>query len=85
MWWQWKWLEADDEDAAYDDEDDGGGDDHPWAIFFFGIHTILHDILGFDTIYHTIFAIFWKVKFGKKFTWNSRQMRKINMKAFLDA
>ena len=28
MWWQWKWLEADDEDAAYDDEDDGGGDDN---------------------------------------------------------
>ena len=57
----------------------------PMSDTFFWIHTILHDILGFDTIYHTIFAIFWKVKFGKKFTWNSRQMRKINMKAFLDA
>ena len=49
----------------------------PLSDIFFGIHTILHDILGFDTIYHTIF--------GKKLTWNSRQMRKINKKAFLDA
>ena len=23
---------------------------HPSAIFFFGVHTILHDILGIDTI-----------------------------------
>jgi len=30
----------------------------PLSDIFFGIHTILHDILGFDTIYHTIFAIF---------------------------
>ena len=33
--------------------------DHPCAISFFRIHTILHDILGFDTIitrYYTIFS-----------------------------
>ena len=33
---------------------------HPWAILIFLIHTILHDILGFDTIitrYYTIFLI----------------------------
>ena len=24
--------------------------DHPSAIFFLGVHTILHDILGIDTI-----------------------------------
>ena len=29
---------------------------HPWAIFFWGVHTILHDILGFDTITHGQFA-----------------------------
>ena len=51
-----------DDDPPGTDEDCLGdvlGWAHPSAISFFRIHTILHDILGFDTIitrYYTIFS-----------------------------
>ena len=34
----------------------GGGSKPPMSDIFFWVHTILHDILGFD--YHTTLAIF---------------------------
>ena len=40
-----------------------GSPNHPWAISFFWVHTILNDILGFDTIITRYLQYFW---FGKK-------------------
>ena len=40
--------------------------EHPWAILFL-IQTILHDIWTFDTIYHTLFAIFCKLNFDQEY------------------
>ena len=43
-------------------EDLGHGGDHPSAISFFRVHTILHDILGFDTIITRYTRYFKSVK-----------------------
>ena len=47
-------FDHDFDDYDYDYDNDAGEDrlahDHPSAISFFWIHTILHDILRFDTI-----------------------------------
>ena len=41
------------------------GCEHPSAISFFRVHTILHDILGFYTIYDIITRYLQYFRFGK--------------------
>ena len=54
--------------------------DHPSAISFFRVHTILHDILGFDTIITRYTRYFKSVKncvfFLKACSGDSRQLAK---------
>ena len=54
--------------------------EHPSAISFFRIHTILHDILGFDTIITRYTRYFKSVKncvfFLKACSGDSRQLAK---------
>ena len=59
---------------------ESGPSDHPSAISFFRVHTILHDILGFDTIITRYTRYFKSVKncvfFLKACSRDSRQLAK---------